>query len=69
MTLKNAIVENDKIFRKRFQNVKKTYLELKNHISEGTLFSSTFKVEENKVPSELSNFASRCHFRTLLHIY
>ena len=69
MTLTNAIVENDKTFRKRFQNVKKTYLELKNHISEGTLFSSTFKVEENKVPSELSNFAYRRHFRIFLHIY
>ena len=32
--------------------VRKTYLELENQISEGTLFSSTFKVPENKVPSE-----------------
>ena len=64
MKLKNAIVENDKIFRKRIKNVQKTYLEFKNHISEGTLFSSTFKVEENKVPSELSNFAFKCPFRT-----
>ena len=32
--------------------VKQIYLELENQISEGTLFSSTFKVSENKVPLE-----------------
>ena len=33
--------------------VQKTYLELENQISEGTLFSQTLKVEGNKVPSEI----------------
>ena len=45
--------------QKKVKMVKKSYLQFKNHISEGTLFSSTFKVETNKVPSELSNFASK----------
>ena len=37
---------------------------MENNFSENTLFSSTLKVEENKVSSENSNFASRYHFRT-----
>ena len=35
------------------KNVKKSYLEAKFHYSEGTLFSSILKDEENKVPSEI----------------
>ena len=34
-------------------NVQKTYLEAKFQYSEGTLFSSILKVEENKVISEI----------------
>ena len=33
-------------------NDQKSYLELENQFSESTLFSSTFKFEENNVPSE-----------------
>ena len=33
--------------------VRKRYLEAKYRHSEATLFSSTFKIEENKVPSEI----------------
>ena len=39
--------------------VQKCYLEAKFQNSEGTLFSPIFKVEENKVPSEYWNFASK----------
>ena len=35
------------------KKAQKSYLELQNHISEITLFSSTFKIEENNVPSEM----------------
>ena len=44
------------------KKVWKSYLELENHISETTLFSSTFKIEEKKVPSEYWNFASKYVF-------
>jgi len=45
----------------------KTHLELANHISEGNLFPSTFKVRGNKVPSDFQNFASKCQFYDYLH--
>ena len=35
---------------KYFLKTQKTHLELENQISEGTLFSSTFKVREKKCP-------------------
>ena len=41
------------------RKVQKTYLEAKFWNSEGTLFYETFKIEENKVPLESQNFASR----------
>ena len=40
----------------------KTHLQLANHISEGNLFPSTFKVRGNKVLSDFQNFASKCQF-------
>ena len=38
--------------RKKIKKVEKSYLELENNIYETTLFSGTFKIEGNKVPSE-----------------
>ena len=49
LSFHNILTKNS-IYNK---NVRKWYLETKFKNSEGTLFSETLKVEENKVPSEI----------------
>ena len=47
------ILPLNKIISLYNKNYQKLYLEAIFHYSEGTLFSSILKVEENKVPSEI----------------